>query len=137
MSDKQPFLGTVVTGVAAKAAVAVVDNIAEKILKGPSVPVSDSQASSVASEIAKKAAPAVVEAMKADPVIKTAINGEPWYQSIIFWLSSGGGAASAWALLELWVQQPPASMSLWVAALGTFFTSVGVLLRRLQFVPGK
>lgn len=128
--DQQPFFGTVIAGVAAKAAIDVVGRVTERVLKRPDVTVSDRKAEEVAGEIAVKAAPQVIEAMKQNPSVAKAINGEPLLKSGFFWLGVFGVIGSVGTLGQLYFDGEPTDLETYFAALTALGAAISTIVRR-------
>lgn len=143
MNDKpQPFLGTIVAGLAAKVATnvagKVIENVAERVMKRSDMPVANKDAGKVAEAVAREAAPAVVqetkaavvEELKKDPKLKVAINGEPLWKSVNMWLGLGGVLSAVGTLLTLYFDGKPTDMETYVTAVAGLFTAIGIMARR-------
>lgn len=141
--EPQPFLGTVLGGVAMsvgkKAIEAFIQKGAERVMNRADVPVQNKNAAVVAEKIAEAVAPgmgaAVVEAIKADPVINVAINGEPMLKSKQVWIAIGGLLSSIGGILVLYSNGTPDGMDAYMALIMAATTSGGAIWRRAQFRP--
>lgn len=137
LHPQQPFFGAVLAAPILKGIAGKVLDVAtsklEQVLTNPNVPVSDDKAR----EVAVKAAPAVLEAIKQDPVIETAINGEPLTKSVIFWaavVAIGGAAVTAGNMV---LSPEVESLSDWIGFGVTTFGALAVIFRRASFTPSK
>jgi hypothetical protein len=136
VTQPQPFLGAAggaIISAVAPTVVSAVTAALERAFSRQDVPVKPS----AAREAAVAATPEVIEAVKQDPEIKVAINGEPLSKSVIFWAALAALGGTAVTVSNMMLSPEVETMQDWIGVGVAAIGSIVAIVRRGQFTPSK